>query len=212
MTTVRITKQHVLDAIKKEPLIRAGSWVGLVVNDDKHDIVVFKPESGQGYDIANTRITDPRCCVCAVGAVMRSVIDASANIESIHYAAMAAIESGDRVEPDFDETYNEVGDTEDLEELRRAETETIADQAHHEIVCGEYMSALSVYFEGQATLRADALGKDRHDLTNDDFEVVRAQVAAFVAEHFPETMEIEIDGAPPAPGVEVVALDVPNEA
>jgi hypothetical protein len=180
MTTVRITKQHVLDAIRKEPLLRSGSWVYLRQLPDDDEPV---------------RVNDPRCAVCAVGAVMRNVIDASAPYLRIDDAAKAATDHAGRVTPawDYDDDYKPVDPA----------TTTI-EQALEEADEGEHMAALSTYFEGQVALAETELGRGAYDFTYADWDVIRARVLAFVGEHFPDTLDVEIDGAPPAPGVEVV--------
>lgn len=156
MTQIRMTKAEIIRAIEKEPVtrLRAGSW----------------------YDGSYDRRVSKTCSVCAVGAVMRSVVSPYERGQAILEAAVAAVRGAGDVESS------------------RGVYENLRDE--------RWMAALSSFFE--STWRATLVGNDWKHLTPKQIEGVRTRAVAFVREYFPRSIVIDIDGAKPAKDVKVV--------
>lgn len=84
MTIVEITKQKIINAIKKEPL-KDGYWF------DRDADYLYK------YSIKD----HPNCVVCAVGAVMKNIIDPNQRIDWISSAANWCVNTCEKGPPNL---------------------------------------------------------------------------------------------------------------
>lgn len=163
MTIVRISKQRIIEAISSEPLrnLRSGDWA--------------LPEESQALTVGAKD-----CPVCAVGAVMRAVLDPEQDPDWLYSAAVASTSV---------ETPLCAGGLEGVIPSKRE-------------VKKAPMVALSGFFEQEcadAKRRTHSFGLSRHQMRR-----IRKKVIEFVEENFPPTMLIDIDGAKPARDVRVV--------
>lgn len=154
MTTIEVSKKDIIKALETEPKLFSGAWA------------LTKRRSDAG--LARIKVADD-CRVCAVGAVMRSVLAPTQPAKAIVRAALAATDG--------------------------AQALTYADYAKVELRAGRPMAALSCVFEF-AELRRGWFDKEG--------EAGRAAATAFVKEHFPKRIRIDIDGARPRKGVKVI--------
>lgn len=117
------------------------------------------------------------CSVCAVGAVLRrAVLAPRSRAFTITDAANAAVWGAETLAGDFNE---------ELENDR-------------------YMAALSCFFESQWSARGLCWDSVQGTERSSRIHTLRADTARFVAENFPRTIDIDIDGARPAKDVRVV--------
>ncbi len=166
--TVRITKAMAIEAIRTEPLLRSGSWAASI------------RETEAGATVGNEK----DCKVCAVGAVLRDVLDPELELRAIHSLALNltrghAITDGG---------------------LTRGEVES---STRSLVKRGKIWNALSVLFEGYSYLKRlytdnPASGQPKVFL---DSEEIREAVCKFVEAEFPEDWEISMDPDIARPGV-----------
>jgi hypothetical protein len=180
MAIVRITKNRIMKAIKNEPALRPGSWI---------DIMKVYEKSGNvqvgGWEFMNkVNAKDKECSVCAVGAIMRDILDPTSTARKLDSAAAQAT-SGSAIH--FDSYEND---------LSRS---AIIKRAKEDVFKGRYMNALSVLFEGLGELKGGW-----ESLTPRDIAGLRRSAIAFVKKNFPHSVEIDIDGAKAAKDVKVV--------
>ena len=159
---IEITKKRIKTAILEEPYFKAGSWV---------------------RDTRDRQVGDRKSCsVCAVGAVLRSVLDDKQPAEMIKKAAAKAAP-------------------------RRFGIASIMDKiSRHKILKSQirneqYMNALSTYFESiwfEADRRTDEMEISRHQVYR-----IRKKLVKFVDKNFPRKIVVDIDGAKPAKGMKV---------
>lgn len=133
---------------------------------------------GKPMDLAN-------CPRCMVGAVLANIVS---DLHDVKGAAEAATEIGHVI-------------PETLVNLE--------DQVLGELRVGHAMNALSLLFEGTCLRYAGQQGKDleEEDLSHETMSKIRNEVFLFVMTEFPETMEIDIDGATPMEGLPIRILD-----
>lgn len=171
MTVVEITKQRVIKAIKEEPLLRGGSWFAF--SDNAPDDFDFKLLVGDKKN----------CTVCAVGAVLRDVLDKQSLAFDIDDAVDGCIDQGLPIS--------------DLSSY-----ESIEDTLKALLIDKHYMNALSVLFE---TSWDKAMEKnDYNDLSRHQIYRIKQKLIKFVQKNFPAKIQIDIDGAKPAKDVKVV--------
>jgi hypothetical protein len=110
------------------------------------DAIENEPDlmTGQFVDRADSRLASTPCSVCAVGAVLRAVVPETATLLDVD--AMAVINC----------------------------TTIITGDPMHHIARGDWLSALSVFFEQAAP------------------ETRREDTIEFVRKHFPDTIEVEL--------------------
>lgn len=181
MTIIELRKSRLMNAIKKEPL-KPGSFV-------------------MTYESKDT-VASKHCQVCAVGAVMRSVLDKKQNHYNIFKAASASIKDHVSVAPDIYDLECLVRDNlaEDeiisIKDLRTALTKEALRVLNEE---NSPMGALSFFFEGLCSLK-----EINGELTGVQLAGIRRTVFVFVRDNYPSKMLINIDGAKPAHDVKVV--------
>lgn len=191
MTTIRIPRKTIIEAILTEPMLYPGRWVGFIQWSPEFDPAAVPVDvrrealnnrnnqvtSAGGYDVSVTNTM--HCTVCAVGAVLRRVLAPEQPAYNIYRAATAGIDRRG-VLPDITRLTFE-------EAIEYDATLTLLDDGH-------YMAALSGVFEAVLPARA----------TPQQVEELRVPLAKWVEERFPEYVEFDIDGAAPAEGVEVI--------
>jgi hypothetical protein len=158
--TVRITKALALEAIRTEPLLASGTWA-----------------APMRRSVANIQVGDEQACkVCAVGAVLRDVLDPTKSFHTINAVATRQT-SGDSI--------SGAGFT---RELTLHVVQRLLKQ-------GRVWNALSVLFEGFTSLlrNGDAEFKDE--------AAVRDAVCSFVEAEFPDDWELNMDPLLARPGV-----------
>jgi hypothetical protein len=173
MPVIEITKEHIIAAIETEPLatLRGGMWVG-------RDGAMVDPDSDEDGAL---RVGSSECHVCAVGAVLRSLLDASAPAYEITRAANAVVGGYITRWP--------------------GEGRAFLDKALEACASGRYMNALSIFFEGcddEEWLRTRT--RSRASPCPED---VRADTVRFVRENFPAKIQLTFD-SPTARHVRVV--------
>jgi len=155
---IEVTKYRIKKAIKTEPLLKAGHWVNWV------------------GDRESTTVGDKKnCSVCAVGAVLREVLDDEQKSYMIDSAAETCINSDRLFLPDM------AGRDEDWLLEKAA------------VLCDDkaYMNGLSTYFEGLWRLAEDRANDDyvsRHQVYR-----IRQKLLKFVTEHFPAKIILNIN-------------------
>jgi hypothetical protein len=156
--TVRITKAQAIEAIRTEPKLRPGSWASPTSSTNS-------PKVGD----------ETNCRVCAVGAVLRDLLNPALFYGAIQDAAAANTE---------DHIYTALGFTREAVE---AETRALLQK-------GAVWNALSVLFEGYFGLipRPGALGTT---------EQIQEAVCGFVDAEFPEDWALDICPELLRPGV-----------
>lgn len=188
MTIVRITKNRVLKAIKNEPIknLKAGSWMDLLNSTE-----LF---TGNICELRNKSIKDDNCSVCAVGAVLRNILDPNCSAFDPSTAADSAVEVAT---PNW--TYG-------------ATKEGLKEEALEFIHNDKCMSALSIYFEGLCCLKINAdlnlnhmsTGAAKRAMTPKQLAPIRRSVLSFVEKNFPSHITIDIDGIKPAKDVKII--------
>lgn len=123
------------------------------------------------------------CRVCAVGSVLRRVLHPNQRPMMLHNAARASLLFHKSLPDTF--------------AYFREEAMDLVNQA-------AWTSALSVFFEGITHAVFEGGDQFRLLMNDEDGQVIRNECRLFVEENFPDEMVIDIDGALPAPGVEVV--------
>ena len=104
-----LTRDEVIHAIRTEPLLVAGYWV-----------------NPNGYAANLEAAIDRGCSFCAVGAVLRSVVDKNMSIERFGHEAYRVARFVDLVLGEFDKR---------------------EDAPHQALRKGNYMGALNFFFE-----------------------------------------------------------------
>ncbi len=178
MTHVRLTKEFIIDAISKETRLEAGSFVYTSGDVNIHPVFIDTVEPES-------------CDVCAVGAVMWRALEPHQNVFYVHDAAQAATKEGscipEFIDTDDPEDCSGDDDVNDMDGVRFLALSLIH--------AGLHMNALSMFFEGAC-----------HYI--DNIDDVAAATVAFVKEHFPDSVVVDIDGARPARDIEVVPADI----
>lgn len=172
MTTIRLTKQQIIDAITEEPLLYANNWFRYKTEREG----VFVVDRPQTPSINSVVV----CSACAVGAVLRRVLHGDQPAGMVHRAAEEAMGRA-QVAPGRGENYFSM--------------------AMELISLRSYMAALSMFFEGR--WREDS-GRYIEDIEEEDIENVRTSTVRFVEANFPDTIDVNINGALPAEGIQVV--------
>ncbi len=156
MTTIRVTRHQVLKALKTETKLRGGAWLST-------DVV-----------FTGMTVASPHCQVCAVGAVLRAVLDPDQPSVAILRAADAAT-AGARAAIDL----------ECAEEFKPLLASLLKQKL--------WLNALSLLFEYEVAL----LDLTYHVLDPATRAVIRRKLARFVLRHFPRSFKVDIDGAKP---------------
>lgn len=172
MTTIQITRKRVLKAISSEPLKLL-----------KHGSFIWGSEDEFGNELNPSKIGKD-CPVCAVGAVMRSVLDPNQSEERLCKVANNSMKSY-CAEPEMD--------FEDKKQLA-AEVDYIAKKAP--------MAALSQMFEGLCHL-AERRSKTGY-ISRHQMRRIRQNLIVWAKRSLPETMKINLNGAKPAKDVKVI--------
>lgn len=171
MTIISVSRNKIIEAIRHEPVesLKGGAWV-----DERR----------------GSKVKDKNCSVCAVGAVMRKVLDPKQSVVKIRKAAMEALGNG---EPTGDH-YSEIEE-------------------------GRYMAALSCFFEESFEENMRKMTEELQEHFNDTYlrdpvdhfrkmynkavNQTRKDTIDFVKTNFPKEIKIDIDGAKPAKDVKV---------
>jgi len=173
-TVIKVSKSRIMKAIRTEPFLLAGHWANY---------------SGEEL------VGDKNCSVCAVGSVLRDVLDENQNAEMITKAANKTI----------DYTLS-VGPRGGLEALNLKD---IHESAKCLANIGMYMNALSTYFESlwEMTVHRNRRNDNynSYNLSRHQVYRIRQKLLKFVQAEFPSSIEINIDGAIPKKGVKVVS-------
>lgn len=175
MTTIKVSRKKIIDAIKSEPLetLKAGSFVH------------FKGSGGRA------KVNNADCSVCAVGAVMRQVLDSKQPATKIDHASYAALKGHSAIDEDETECLNKglyiAALSSFFEREYREYMLDVFSDATNEVEDGEYING--------ATLDKKIMTAKRK---------IRAETIQFVKKNFPEDIFIEIDGAKPAKDVQVI--------
>jgi len=77
MAIVELTKKQIIEALKKEPRLRYGRWVGIIGAHGG----TLAPHSLE--DVETLEARSPRCTFCAVGAVVRSAMSRRASVVDV---------------------------------------------------------------------------------------------------------------------------------
>lgn len=136
------------------------------------------------YDTQIGSLKTRECGACAVGGVLRATLAPTCTVGRLY--GIADVAAGDRVVP----------------ACRHDAPRGIFEEAVGRIRDGEPWAALSIVFEGLCDLRGRS--SPTGGLRGQDLAVVRRQTVAFVRNHFPNTVRMDIDGARPRAGVKVV--------
>jgi hypothetical protein len=159
--TLRITKAMALEAIRTEPLLKAGSWAAV----------------GPVDQLERVQVGDEKVChVCAVGAVLRDVLDPGLSFRVIRDVAVHQVKNAPIT-----------GST-----VSRA---VIESQARELVDRGRIWNALSVLFEGYDVMRLYQTPEFPDSAT------VRREVCSFVEAEFPDDWELDLDPSLLRPGV-----------
>lgn len=198
MSVVRVTKADVIQALKTETHFVGGLWVALPADVD---VLVEGGEVDSAFldeddcfvapGSATTPLQSEDCHVCAVGAVLRRVLDPYTDGNRVFHAINRAATSrfGYRVTPSERDTEEKIFDR---------ITAFVADK--------HYLAALSLQYEW---LAAKQIGKDYFE---DDYAhavdvdapvdtrigalSIREALITFVEDRFPEQLDIDIDARP----------------
>lgn len=189
MTIIELSKQQVIEALRVEPVgsLKPGSWIqplGLESRDEDIDHASW------------TRPALAACGVCACGAVMRR-------------AALAASVSARDAYRVLDRATSETYVT-----CTPINAEDVIERGASAINRDYPMNGLSIVFEGLSKIYGRALdgdpdvmilGSDHRGADGDAImERVRQETIAFVEEHFPDTIIVDINGAEPAVDAKIV--------
>jgi hypothetical protein len=150
---VRITKAVLLQALREEPLLKARSWVTLL---DAEASTYSRKVKEEGV-----------CQVCAVGAVLRAVLDPETSVGTIHSVA----------------NQNATGS---CGSVHYASLEELFEGARGVLVEDEPWSALSHAFESLWSYYQT----DFRIAPEQTRELVRAQLVRFVEEALPEDISL----------------------
>lgn len=181
-----ITKEFIIDAIRKETRLQAGRWLDL--GDCPED---------EGKEALPLKEVD--CARCAVGAVLTRVLDPETPAGLAVEIAAEIAGDGDfapSVELVLRETIGS-GYGFDEDGLYKRLTLFAKDIVENR---DQPMTALSAFFEGAISI-VNELDGYRPTHESGVMERVRDRTIDFVRENFPETVEIYIDGAKPAEDV-----------
>ncbi len=191
MAIVEVTRSRILKAIKTEPIktLRPGQWVGYP----------------RGFSW-NKTVAEKSCSVCAVGAVMRNVLDPSQSYEWIDNAARQATDIGGLIlAPHYNDLKYKVNPS-GVGFIRKVLTKRqmvtqLKKSALKYLNEKNCMAVLSYLFEGLCGIAS----KGHYDkLTNTQLANIRRSVYSFVKNNFPHKVKIDIDGAKPAKDITVV--------
>jgi hypothetical protein len=167
---VRITKAQAIEAIRTEPLLRPGAWT-------------YFPDDAANRN-NNAIGDDANCLVCAVGAVMRDLVDPKVSANQV-----------DRVVTNTTYGYSiDLGDN----PMRTSGGVSLEDSARVLLNLGKVWNALSVLFEGYCA--KEGLPRRHKNIDLAGLERVRARLIAFVTAEFPDDWEIDLDRVPYRPG------------
>lgn len=193
MAKVNVTKARIARAIAKEPVLTPGAWASMVKDAkarlDPDDLYT-------GFDetmLKKLKTKSKDCAVCAVGAVMRDILDPSQNACAIENASEQAVTGPSGYLHEFD-IAPVIYTKEDRKGLYKNAKETVA--------AGAPMAALSMLFEGLSSYYRQQ--RNSRELTTRDLAQIRRSVVAFVQTNFPYKVTIDIDGARPAKDVKKV--------
>lgn len=176
MTIISITKKRIMKAIKNEPAsnLRNGDWV-----HSAPDFLRYQDDRS---------IKEVDCPVCAVGAVMRSVLDKNQAILFVGRAAAASMTGGQSA-PDID-----------------MKTEPVSPEgfkwtAFEMASQGFYMASISYLFEALCEMYKYENCCQR--IPPLQMANIKRSVIAHIDRNFPYKIQIDIDGATPARDVSV---------
>lgn len=186
MSSVVITRARIAKALLNEPVLLPGTWVSMT-EEFKETCETDYNSDGYYLDQMPKDLKTKDCSVCAVGAVMREILDPHQKLSAISKASSAATIYGNFVGNGALTRY----------EMRRARKEAL-----DILNSGNPMSALSYLFEslGDYYIMKSPSGK----LRLRDIKAIRSAVVDFVEKNFPYKVTIDIDGAKPAKDVKVV--------
>jgi hypothetical protein len=173
---VRITKAQAIEAIRTEPLLAPGRWI-------KRNLYASSTLQTGVTEPARLLLGDETFCqVCAVGAVLRDVLDPRQGMNALHDVASHATDG-------------------DINNVAAASPEPIHDRVRTMVARGKVWNALSVLFEGHA-----ALAQLHFDGENPPaaLEKLKADVCSFVDAEFPEDWTIDTLDVPVQPHVKEV--------
>lgn len=197
MSIVNVTKNRIIKAIRNEPALAAGSWATIssaafkkmTAKDHK-----FEDRSRYSQDVLENmprNLKTKDCAVCAVGAVMREILDPKQSLNNISWAAEASVQDSNYTVASFgSDFYN-------LDELEETALQILQD--------GVAMNALSYLFEGLDSYYKEGLKLEHNvPLSGRYIGIIRKRVIKFIDKNFPKTIQIDIDGAKPAKDVKVI--------
>lgn len=186
-TQIEVSKQFIINAIKKEPFLRGGSWKSTteIYAKINGDDFVSRDDFAALYEKLDI-IENKDCAVCAVGAVFRNVLEQSQRTESLVAAISAQINKEGNIRT------TAIGDSVD-------EFEAFAKKWAKE---KRYMSALSQYFEALYNFRIHC--GYTNELSRHQIYRIKLRLIDFVKKYFPKKIILDIDGAEPAKDVKVV--------
>jgi hypothetical protein len=196
MTVIRISRKKICDAIEKEPTktLSPGAWVkdadgeALDGNAVNFATRIYDWDVGMENPELAPKLNSKDCSVCAVGAVMRSVLDPEQAVNAIASASMTSLGVG------------------------RADAGL--NMAIIQAKEGKYMAALSCFFEAhpnhheienipyrvaKGLIKKNTAERKRRKLVKE----VKKDCIKFIKKNFPGYIEIDIDGAKPAKDVVV---------
>lgn len=118
--------------------------------------------------IINTLKKNFKCPVCAVGALMSAAMPNS-KVSDVYYTAMYCTKDANFSSGEDYETYKD-----------------FEDKVLHHIENGQYLSALSTYFEGGMDIDSNRVG---------GFATIqfRTELADFIVAHFPNILVLDTD-------------------
>jgi hypothetical protein len=163
---IRLTKQHVLTALREEPFLEGGCWLDV---------------PPKRYEDTKFKIGDvpADCGACAVGALMRRTLAPDQPLRMF----FAAIEESTRC--------GQITPISDMGDGYIAEAEGLLED-------NEVIAALSVYFEG--VFRGPVPRATRQERSDH----ARSATIEWVTKKFPNEFFVNIDGAAPREGIDVV--------
>ncbi len=185
MSKFRISKQDVIEAIRTEPLLAPGSWM---TTWDKDNDSTGDWSSLEGTTTSSAPNPSVECRVCAVGAVIRRIIDTDTPLSKGRFFINENL--------NFSYNVTSLGLVPKEELFQRG-----AALAKH-----KPWNALSIVFETLAQthgLKAPNRGANRARY-REALQNVRTDLVEFVEKHMPEDLVFNSKCMPVKPGIKAV--------
>lgn len=190
MTVIEVSKKKILKALKTEPLY-PGSWIKFPGNNDLKKI----------------KINSKNCTVCVVGAVLRNVLNENESVDQLTAVARKATFTSTfaDVAPTYATLYQDNEDDRKRKNRQIKLSTTLKNRAIQLIKENHPVTALSYYFEGLFLVHeriGDSFDGQRFD--SQRIAIVRKSLISFVENHFPNKIQMDINGALPAEDVKII--------